>query len=395
MALLEARGISVSFISGRNVLEAISLTIEAGEFAFLLGPNGSGKTTLLRTFAGLLKPNQGKVLLAGREISQWKPADLYAKIGFVFQDPNDQLFASTVAQDVAFGPQNLGLPALEIENRLTAALREVDMLDHKDRAIQTLSFGQKRRVALAGVLAMQPEIIFLDEPTSGLDPRTAIRIMHLFLGLARRRGVTLLMATHDVDLASLYATNIYVLDRGQIVTSGAPPSVFSELDVLRDSDLRLPVLVHASRIGALNSQAMETPLTLEGLPAGSNGIHLTRGDGPSDIFVWAAASSAAASLLFHDEKIEKVELRTPAGDIFAIRVDALARENGVARAEVAGNDSTPAFRVVASATNTGRLEIQREGANTGDSLVHQAISDAVAGLAPEGVGLRIMLGRGN
>lgn len=395
MALLEARDLSLAYGGGQNVLSGVNVAVETGEFVAVLGPNGSGKTTLLRALAGLLKPTGGSILLEGRELGQWKPKDLYKSIGFVFQDPNDQLFASTVAEDVAFGPANAGIPDTEIQSRVTRSLREVGMEDRGNHLIHILSFGQKRRVALAGVLAMEPRLIFLDEPTSGLDPHAAARIMNLFKGLNRRKKVTFLMATHDVDMASLYASRVDVLNNRRIVSSGLPASVFSKLDVLKESCLKLPHLHHAFRVGALDSRAGRMPVTLAGLPSGRYGASQTRAGGPDDLVSLAAGAAAAAALLFQNEQLTEVELRTPSGEIFNVPITGWKRDGPAANVKVEQYRENRAVNVEATGMDVPGLEIEFDcpGAAGDGILFDQVISDSISGLVPEGKGVRILFRR--
>ena len=158
----------------------------------------------------------------GKEVTKKNLEEIRQKVGLVFQDPDDQLFARTVSQDVAFGPTNLGLPKQEIEERVKWALEVTEMQGLENKAPQNLSTGQKKRAAIAGVLAMKPEIIILDEPMANLDPRTASKVLQLLLELNKRLGLTLIIATHDVDLVPLFANEICILNKGQIVTAGTP-----------------------------------------------------------------------------------------------------------------------------------------------------------------------------
>ncbi len=170
--------------------------------------------------------------------------NLRKRVGFIFQDPNDQLFASTVKQDVAFGPLNLGYPPDEVKKMVADALQTVGMTEFEEKPPHFLSLGQKKRVALAGVLAMQPEVIIMDEPTANLDPRATSEILHLLLQLNREAGITLVLATHDVDMVPLFANRLYILNRGKIVSDGTPKEIFSNTELIRDVNLRSPRLAH-------------------------------------------------------------------------------------------------------------------------------------------------------
>ncbi len=182
-----------------------------------------------------------------------------------YQDPDDQLFARTVSEDVAFGPVNLGLPADEIKARVKWALEATEITELEHKAPQNLSTGQKRRAALAGVLAMKPEIIVLDEPMANLDPRTASKVLKLLLQLNKELGITLIIATHDLDLVPLFANKICVLNKGQIALQGPPAEVFSKADMIRSMDLRLPRITHLFEILSKENNILtnkQYPLTI-------------------------------------------------------------------------------------------------------------------------------------
>jgi len=213
-----------------------------------MGANGCGKTTLLKHLIGLLKPSSGKVFLDGKESRFFKDEEIFQRVGMVFQDPNDQLFASTVEQDVAFGAINLGLKPDEVATRVTEALKMVGISKLLDKAIHTLSFGEKRRTAIAGVLAMNPKIILLDEPTSGLDPRGISSIMRLLRKLNRERGITIVMATHDVALVPLFCDRVAIMGHGKIIGEEMPERIFANTAMIREAELRLPRVSHLIEI---------------------------------------------------------------------------------------------------------------------------------------------------
>lgn len=246
--ILEAREVSYTYSDGTAALKNVDLFISKGQFAVLLGPNGSGKTTLFKVITGLVKPLAGEVRVEGRPFAEFSKEELYRKVGFVFQDPNDQLFAPTVGEDVAFGPDNLGLSRSEVELRVRESLEKVGIPKLAHKPIQYLSYGQKKRAAIAGVLAMKPDLMILDEPTAGLDPAGVREIMRLLVRLNREEGITILMATHDVDLVPLYASGIFVLYDGKVVLSGTPQEVFDEKETVRGAGLRLPRVAHLAEI---------------------------------------------------------------------------------------------------------------------------------------------------
>jgi len=241
---IEAKEVYFSYPDGTAALKGINISIPKGEFTGVLGGNGSGKTTLLRLLNGLLKPVRGDILIEGRDIKSIDRDILFTKVCTMFQNPDDQLFSSTVSQDIAFGPTNIGLSREVIRQRVTSALEAVEMSDYAQRPIHALSFGQKKRVCLAGVLAMDPEIILLDEPTSCLDPAGVSSIMRLLKNLNKKKGITFVMSTHSVDLVPVFIDRVIVLNRGIVVQDGAPQAVFSDSDKLKEAKLRLPHIGH-------------------------------------------------------------------------------------------------------------------------------------------------------
>jgi cobalt/nickel transport system ATP-binding protein len=243
----------------------VNFSVEKGENIAILGPNGAGKSTLLHHFNGLLTPTSGNVYVLGKEVTKKNLDQIRQQVGLVFQDPDDQLFARTVSLDVAFGPTNLGLPRSEIEERVKWALEVTELQGFENKAPQNLSSGQKKRAAIAGILAMKPEIIVLDEPMTNLDPRTASKILRLLLQFNQELGLTLIVATHDVDMVPLFANQICVLDKGKIVLQGPSEEVFSKTEMLRNIDLRLPRIAHLFEIlNKENSLRMNNqyPLTI-------------------------------------------------------------------------------------------------------------------------------------
>ena len=265
MKAIETINLTYSYPDGTKALDNINFNVEKGENIAILGPNGAGKSTLLHHFNGLIMPTSGTVNVLGKAVTKKNLEEIRQKVGLVFQDPDDQLFARTVAQDVAFGPSNLRLPQSEIEERVKWAVEVTELKGLENKAPQHLSTGQKKRAALAGVLAMKPEVIILDEPMANLDPRTASKILNLLLELNREFGLTLIIATHDVDLVPLFANKICILNKGQIVLQGTPEEVFSQADVLRSMDLRLPRITHLFEILSKRNQLLKEkqyPLTI-------------------------------------------------------------------------------------------------------------------------------------
>jgi cobalt/nickel transport system ATP-binding protein len=244
MRVLETEHLNFSYEKGQKILSDIHIKIERGSFSALLGANGCGKTTLLQHLNGLLKPTGGQVLLKGKKLGELPDREIFSTVGMVFQNPDDQLFALTVFEDVAYGVGNLGIMGKELEHRVDEALQVLNISDLKHREIHKLSFGQKKRAAIAGVLAMKPEILMLDEPTAGLDPLAASNLMTLLKQIQQEEQMTIIMTTHEVDLVPVYCDQVYVLHEGRIVLNGTPEDVFTRKEVLRKSSLRLPRIGH-------------------------------------------------------------------------------------------------------------------------------------------------------
>jgi cobalt/nickel transport system ATP-binding protein len=211
-----------------------------GEFIGILGSNGSGKTTLLKVMDGLMKNFEGEILLDGEDIRSLSSKQIYKKMGLVFQNPDDQLFATTVFEDVAFGPINMGFPEREVIHHVKDALEAVEMETYAKKSIHHLSFGQKKRICIAGLLAMGHEILLMDEPTDGLDPMGEYKMMHLLMRLNKEKKITIVMATHRVDLVPLFLDRLYILSKGRIVRGGRPEDVFTEPNEMEKIKLRLP-----------------------------------------------------------------------------------------------------------------------------------------------------------
>ncbi len=239
---IHADGVCYAYPGGVRALADLTFSAAPGEIVAVTGPNGAGKTTLLRLLARLIRPQHGQVRLAGRDIAELGAAELYSRLGIVFQNPSDQLFANTVAEDVACGPRNLGLAEDEVQRRVEESLEAVDALGLEDRPVHRLSFGQQKRVSLAGVLAMQPEVLLLDEPLAGLDHSGEARMMELLLEINRRRQTTLILSTHSVDILPAVARRIYVLVAGRVLREGTPREVFGDAALLEQAGLRVPLV---------------------------------------------------------------------------------------------------------------------------------------------------------
>ncbi|MBM4055961.1 MAG: ATP-binding cassette domain-containing protein [Planctomycetes bacterium] len=248
MVILQAKNIHYTYQDGTHALRGANMKIEQGEFLAILGPNGSGKTTLLKHFNGLIKIQEGEVFLDGKSLRNCPSREIVQRVGIVFQDPNDQLFAQTVREDVAFGPMNLGLAKEEIEQRVEDALALVNMSNYGGKSVGYLSYGQKKRVCIAGVLAMKPEVLLLDEPTSGLDPAGVTHLMRLLQKLNAECGITIIMATNSIDVVPVYMSRMAVMYEGKVVHEGTPENVFSKIEELEEVYLELPQIAQLMRL---------------------------------------------------------------------------------------------------------------------------------------------------
>ncbi len=246
--MLRLEGVSFGYGDGSFGLQGIDVEVAKGEIVGLVGPNGSGKTTLLKLMIGLLKPDRGVISLDGEPFHRLKEKEIFSRVGLVFQDPNDQIFLATPEQDVRYGLVNRGLSAGEIEKRAGEALETVGIHQKSSVPIQHLSHGERKRVALAGVLAMRPDYMLLDEPTNGLDPMGAHRFMETLLGLKKSGDMGIALATHDLDMAPVFCDRVVLLLRGRITCQGSPSEVFQEVSLVRAADLRLPRVAHLMEI---------------------------------------------------------------------------------------------------------------------------------------------------
>ena len=224
----------------RVVLHGLDLEIEKGTFVVIIGHNGSGKSTLAKHFNAILLPQGGRVFVGGADTSDEKlTLEIRKRVGMVFQNPDNQLVATVVEEDVAFAPENLGYPSAEIRNRVDEALKIVGMYEYREHAPHLLSGGQKQRVAIAGVLAMEPECIVFDEPTAMLDPRGRESIIKVIRNLRDNHGVTIVLITHHMDEA-IGADRVIVMSDGNIVMDGDPRQVFMDVEALRLANLDVP-----------------------------------------------------------------------------------------------------------------------------------------------------------
>ncbi len=234
--VLDLRGLAFRYPGSQQALFGVDLHVHAGERVALLGPNGAGKTTLVLHLNGVLRAGAGTVSVSGLSVDDANLAEIRRRVGIVFQDPDDQLFMPTVRDDVAFGPANLGLRGAELEARVAMALAAVGVADLADRVLHHLSFGQRRRVAIATVLAMEPDILVLDEPTSNLDPASRRELADILRALP----VTVLMVTHDLPYAAELCERSLILSGGVVVADGPTLELLADPELLASHRLELP-----------------------------------------------------------------------------------------------------------------------------------------------------------
>ncbi len=239
--IIEAQRLSFRYDDNeRDVLSDIDISVADGEFVALLGHNGSGKSTFAKQLNAILLPSGGRVLVDGIDTTDEEMLlELRSTVGMVFQNPDNQMVAAIVEEDVAFGPENLGIPNPELRRRVDSALKAVGMYEYRRKAPHQLSGGQKQRIAIAGIIAMQPKCVVLDEPTAMLDPGGRREVMEAIENLCHEHGVTIVLITHYMDEAA-GADRVIVMDDGKILTQGKPAEVFSQVELLRGHRLDVP-----------------------------------------------------------------------------------------------------------------------------------------------------------
>jgi len=245
---LDVRGLAYAYPDGHQALFGVDLHVHSGERVALLGPNGAGKTTLVLHLNGILQAGAGTVAVSGMPVEKANVAEIRRRVGIVFQDPDDQLFMGSVRADVAFGPTNLGLRGPELDARVMTALEMVGMTEFVDRPPHHLSYGQRRRVAVATVLAMQPEILVLDEPSSNLDPASRRELADILRSL----DVTVLMVTHDLPYALELCPRSVVLSDGQVVADGTTYDILADGALMAAHRLELPFGFDPMTVGNLH-----------------------------------------------------------------------------------------------------------------------------------------------
>jgi cobalt/nickel transport system ATP-binding protein len=264
MSLIDVDKVSYTYANGFTALNNISLKFEKGERVAVLGPNGAGKSTLFQLLNGLLQPSSGKVSVSGLTVEKKNLYQIRAKVGMVFQDSDDQLFNSTVRQEVAYGLMNMHVTGKELDKTVDWALDVVGISGYGAKSPHNLSGGEKKRVALASVLAMKPEVLVLDEPTAALDPHGVSNLVKLLNSVNKEFGITLIFSSHDADIIPLLAERVYLMDSGKIVLSGTTADVFSQKEIIREIGLRLPRVAHLTEILELDGYLKQgnLPLTI-------------------------------------------------------------------------------------------------------------------------------------
>jgi cobalt/nickel transport system ATP-binding protein len=242
MHLIETRDLCYSYPHSVRALEGINFIAPRNARIAVIGSNGAGKSTLFKHFNGIFKPTSGSILIRGESITKANIREVRKFVGIVFQNADDQIFSPTVEQDVAFGPTNLGLDEETICHRVHEALKIVGIEDLADRVPHHLSGGEKTRVAIAGVIAMEPEVLVLDEPTAGLDPQGVHDLIGFINSLSKKYGMTVIFSTHDVSLVAEVADYIYVMNKGRFVAEGNVEQIFMQPDLLKSMRLDVPVL---------------------------------------------------------------------------------------------------------------------------------------------------------
>ncbi|HHY27863.1 MAG TPA: ATP-binding cassette domain-containing protein [Desulfitobacterium dehalogenans] len=266
--IIQLKDLHYHYPDGTHALKGINITIPKGQVTALLGGNGAGKSTLFQHLNGILKPSSGEVFFDGQPVDYSRKGllNLRQAVGMVFQDPDNQLFSASVYQDVSYGVLNLQLPKDEAQRRVERALERTGIFHLRNKPTHALSFGQKKRAAIAGVLAMEPQVLVLDEPTAGLDPKGISEIMQLLLETQKGMDLTILIATHDIDIVPLYCDRVFVMDEGEVVLEGTCGEVFAKREKLRAVNLRLPRIGHLMEILKFKDGFAldEIPMTISG-----------------------------------------------------------------------------------------------------------------------------------
>lgn len=258
-----------------KALDNINLQICKGEKVVFLGSNGAGKSTLFKHFNAILKPSSGKVIINGEQISKKNISQIRETVGIVFQNPDDQILAPTVEEDVSFGPINMGLSEDEVQYRVHESLKLLKIEDLKKISPHHLSGGQKKMVAIAGIIAMKPDVIVLDEPTAGLDPLSSDNIINLIEKMNKELGITIVLSTHNVELVPSFADRVFLMHHGKIESYGNPMDIFMQADLLAKVHLKLPKV--AEIFNLLKNEGVNTDLQITPKDATNEILRLLNG----------------------------------------------------------------------------------------------------------------------
>ncbi|HHY33020.1 MAG TPA: ATP-binding cassette domain-containing protein [Firmicutes bacterium] len=271
--IIEVKGLEHRYPQGALALRGVDLTVREGEFIAIIGQNGAGKTTLTRHLNGLLKPTAGDVRIGGRSIKDLTAAQVSRTVGYVFQNPDEQLFCNSVEEELRFGPGNVGLTGEELDRRVEEILQDIGLAGYREVWPKYLTKGERQRLALASVVAMDPAILIVDEPTTGLDWLESLQIMDYLKRLHDDRGKTVLIITHDMNIVSLYARRVVVMAGGRVVGDGSPQEVFSNPGLMAKANLKPPAIAELSvrlcgQVALTPEEAVETLMHLKGAREG-------------------------------------------------------------------------------------------------------------------------------
>ena len=236
---IAVKNLNYTYPDGTRALEDVNIVVYEGERVAIIGPNGAGKTTFLLHLNGILRGSDGQVEVFGKSVEKVKREDVIKEVGIVFQDPDDQLFMPTLFDDLAFGPMNLGLNEEEVRERVEKALSSLGLSGYEDRCPHHLSYGEKKKASLAAVMSMEPRVLVLDEPTANLDPRSRAELIGIIKELNEREGITIVIATHDVNAIPALADRVYVLNK-RIIAEGTLQKIFSDFELLTENNLEVP-----------------------------------------------------------------------------------------------------------------------------------------------------------
>ena len=262
-SILSCTNLSFGY-AGARVLENVTFEVDKGEVVVLCGPNGAGKSTLLKLFAGILTPSGGEIFLSGLPLTRKNRDEAFRYVGILAQDPNDQLFCTHVAEDIAYGPKNLGLDESEVARLVKTSMELMEVEHLAQRPIHCLSYGEMKRVGLAGLIALRPPLILLDEPTASLDPASAEHLVRLITHLNSHHGYTFVIVTHDINLASVIASRIIVINEGRLVADGPARDILTDEGLLTDSRLEPPILTRLfQRLNGEMNSSNGIPITID------------------------------------------------------------------------------------------------------------------------------------